>query len=126
MSSFKLNFSKILSKRDSSLRCSIKVFTVDSREKSPTFVNQNLACLAMKQGLLLYNIVPLEGASLVSQTVKNLPAMQGTRVGSLDWEDPLEKEMATHSCLEYSCLEKSIDREYNPWGCKELDMTEQL
>ena len=78
MSSFKLNFSKILSKRDSSLRCSIKVFTVDSREKSPTFVNQNLACLAMKQGLLLYNMVPLEGASLVSQTVKNLPAMRET------------------------------------------------
>ena len=29
--------------------------------------------------------------------VKNLPAMQETRVQSLDWEDSLEKEMATHS-----------------------------
>ena len=29
--------------------------------------------------------------------VKNLPAMQEMRVQSLDWEDPLEKEMATHS-----------------------------
>ena len=29
--------------------------------------------------------------------VKNLPAMQETRVQSLDWEDPLEKRMATHS-----------------------------
>ena len=29
--------------------------------------------------------------------VKNLPAMQETSVGSLDWEDPLEKEMATLS-----------------------------
>ena len=29
--------------------------------------------------------------------VKNLPAMQETQVQSLDWEDPLEKEMATHS-----------------------------
>ena len=29
--------------------------------------------------------------------VKNLPAMQETRVHSLGWEDPLEKEMATHS-----------------------------
>ena len=29
--------------------------------------------------------------------VKNLPAMQETRVQSLGWEDPLEKEMATHS-----------------------------
>ena len=28
--------------------------------------------------------------------VKNLPAMQETPVQSLDWEDPLEKEMATH------------------------------
>ena len=29
--------------------------------------------------------------------VKNLPARQGTQVGSLGWEDPLEKEMATHT-----------------------------
>ena len=29
--------------------------------------------------------------------VKNLPAMQETQVRFLDWEDPLEKEMATHS-----------------------------
>ena len=28
---------------------------------------------------------------------KNLPAMRETRVRSLSWEDPLEKEMATHS-----------------------------
>ena len=33
----------------------------------------------------------------VAQTVKNLPAMQETRVQPLDWEDPLEKGMATHS-----------------------------
>ena len=31
--------------------------------------------------------------------VKNLPAMQETRVRSLGWEDPLEKEMATHSSI---------------------------
>ena len=35
-------------------------------------------------------------ASLVAQSVKNLPAMQETRVQSLDQEDPLEKGMATH------------------------------
>ena len=28
--------------------------------------------------------------------IKNSPAMQGTQVLSLDWEDPLEKEMANH------------------------------
>ena len=37
-------------------------------------------------------------ASLVAQTVKNLPAMQETQVQSLD-EDPLEKGMATHSSI---------------------------
>ena len=36
-------------------------------------------------------------ASLVAQTVKYLPAIWETRVHSLGWEDPLEKEMATHS-----------------------------
>ena len=35
--------------------------------------------------------------SLVAQVVKNLPAMWETWVRSLSWEDPLEKEMATHS-----------------------------
>ena len=35
--------------------------------------------------------------SLVAQTVKCLPAMRETRVRSLGQEDPLEKEMATHS-----------------------------
>ena len=36
---------------------------------------------------------------MVVQTVKNLPAMQETRVQSLDQEDPLEKGMATHSSI---------------------------
>ena len=38
-------------------------------------------------------------ASLVAQTAKRLPAMQETWVQSLGWEDPLEKEMATHSSI---------------------------
>ena len=38
-----------------------------------------------------------EWASLVAQEVKNLPAVPETRVRSLGQEDPLEKEMATHS-----------------------------
>ena len=33
---------------------------------------------------------------MVAQMVKDLPAMQETLVRFLDWEDPLEKEMATH------------------------------
>ena len=39
------------------------------------------------------------GASLVAQRLKCLPAMWETRVRSLGWEDPLEKEMATHSSI---------------------------
>ena len=38
-------------------------------------------------------------ASLVAQTVKRLPTMRETWVQSLGWEDPLEKEMATHSSI---------------------------
>ena len=38
-------------------------------------------------------------ASLVAQRIKRLPAMQETRVRSLGSEDPLEKEMATHSSI---------------------------
>jgi len=38
-------------------------------------------------------------ASLVAQLVKNLPTMQETWVQSLGWEDPLEKEKATHSSI---------------------------
>ena len=35
--------------------------------------------------------------NLVAQAVKKLPAMQETQIQSLDWENPLKKEMATHS-----------------------------
>ena len=38
-------------------------------------------------------------ASLVAQSVKNLPAKQETQVRFLHQEDPLEKEMATHSSI---------------------------
>ena len=36
---------------------------------------------------------------MVGQSVKNLPATQKTQIQSLLWEDPLEKEMATHSSI---------------------------
>ena len=38
-------------------------------------------------------------ASLVAQRLKRLPPMWETGVQSLGWEDPLEKEMATHSSI---------------------------
>ena len=43
--------------------------------------------------------ISLFGASLVAQLVKDLPAVQETWVQSLGWEDPLEKEISTHSSI---------------------------
>ena len=50
---------------------------------------------------LIYNIVLVWGilASLVTQLVKNLPAMRETWIWSLGWEDSLEKGLATHSSI---------------------------
>ena len=48
---------------------------------------------AEKSTLVLYTCQ----ASLVAQMVKRLPTKRETQVRSLGWEDPLEKEMATHS-----------------------------
>ena len=64
---------------------------------------------------------------MVTQTVKNLPAMQETWVQSLGQEDPLEEEMATHS----SSLARRIPWTEepggsSPWGRKESDSTEWL
>ena len=43
--------------------------------------------------------ITILGASLVAQTVKNLPTMQEATVQFLHQEDPLEEEMATHSSI---------------------------
>ena len=65
-------------------------------------------------------------ASLMAQTVKNLPAMQETQVRSLHWEDPLEKEMATTSVFlpGKSHGQRSLVG-YSPWGREESDTTER-
>ena len=51
--------------------------------------------------------------------------MQEMRVQSLGYKDPLEKEMATHSSIlpRKSHGQRSLVG-YSPWGCKELDTTE--
>ena len=41
----------------------------------------------------------VQGASVVAQMVKNLPAIWETQVQPLGWEDPLEKGMTTHSSI---------------------------
>ena len=68
----------------------------------------------------------LSGASLVAHMVKNLPVIRETWVRSLVREDPVEKEMDTHS----SSLTWRIPWAEEPGGlqfmggCKESDMTE--
>ena len=64
-------------------------------------------------------------ASLVAQTVKNMPTMWETHIQSLGQEDPLKKGMATYS----SVLIWRVHGERclvgpSSWGCRELDMTE--
>ena len=68
-----------------------------------------------------------QGASLVAQMVKNLPARQEAGVQSLSGEDPLEKSMATHSRIlpgEFHGQRSLVG--YSLQGCEESDMTEQL
>ena len=66
----------------------------------------------MSNNVVLVSGVPQSGSlihthisqtSLVAQIVKNLPAMRETRVGSLGWEDPLEKGMAVYAYM-YICI----------------------
>ena len=70
----------------------------------------------------------LYSASLVARIVKNLPAMQETQVRSLGWEDPMEKEVATHSNQHLPrqfCEQRSLVG-YSPWCHKDSDRTDQL
>ena len=65
---------------------------------------------------------------MVAQTVKNLPAMQETRVLSLGQEDPLEKGMATHSSILAWRIPWSEEPGglHSQWGHKESDTAERL
>ena len=61
-----------------------------------------------------------EYASVITdsaQLVENLPAVQETQVQSLDGEDPLEKEMATHS----SILDWEISRTKEPGSLQSME-----
>ena len=60
---------------------------------------------------------------LLTQTVKNLPAMWETQVQSLGGEDPLEKGVATPSRI-LAWRIPWTEEGYNPWGGRESDTTE--
>ena len=63
----------------------------------------------------------------MAYTAKNVPAMQGTQVQTLGWEDPLEKRMSTlSSILVWRIPWTDGQAGYSPWGCKESDTTKQL
>ena len=63
----------------------------------------------------------------MAQMVKCLHTMQETWVQSLDWEDPLEKEMAIDSSsLAWKIPLPVEPGSYSPWGHKESDTTKRL
>ena len=77
------------------------------REKPPHLYNLlcNLKC---SRGARLKENAKAYMGSLVAQMVKNLPAVQETRVQSLGWEDPPGERNGNP--LQHSCLENSMDR----------------
>ena len=58
-----------------------------------------MKCMTVYSFVLNGHVLCLEGASLVVQTAKSLPAVQETRVRTLGWDDPLEEGMATHASI---------------------------
>ena len=84
-----------------------------------------MICFYKIQLNLLFVCIPTPSwTSLVAQLVKNLPAVQETQVWSLGQDDPLEKEMATHSVFlpGKSFGQRSLVG-YSPKGRKESDAT---
>ena len=76
----------------STVKCSVKEETV--YKKLEYGFN-----LGKKQHPRKNSLMVRRRASLVAQVVKNLLSVQGTRVPSLGWEDPLEEYMAAHSSI---------------------------
>ena len=73
--------------------CKVETFNVNSM-----LSHSVVSDFCDKSSFFFFNWI-MPGASLVAQMVKNLPAMQETRVQFLGWEDPLEKRMATHTSI---------------------------
>ena len=96
----------------------------------PQNIQQRALCYSVGfywLSLLNIGVCTWPWASLMAQTLKNLPAMQETQVWFLGWGDPLEKGMANHSIILPWRIPWTEDPGgYSPWGCKESDMTEWL
>ena len=94
------------------------------RNLSTVFPEVKLPCILQSISRLPNNYM----ASLVAQTAKPLPVMREIGVRSLGREDPLEKEMATHSSTLAWEIPWTEDRGglYGSWGQKESETTERL
>ena len=71
-------------------------------------------------------MIPKAQASLVAQTIKNLPALWEIQVPSLCQEDPLEKALAAHSSIRAWRIPRSEEPgELQSMGSQESDRTER-
>ena len=85
-----------------------------------------ISALIFMMSFLLLELVT-GSFSLVAEMVKHLPVMWETQVQCLGPEDPLEKEMTSHSItLDWKIPWMEEPGRLQSMGCKELDMTEQL
>ena len=101
------------------------IFIISLILSPPVKTSQLTKCLSANC-VISYLTGPLEWqrASLVAQTVKNLPAMRETWVRSLGWEDPWRRAWQPTPILAWRI---PMDRgaHYSPWCHKESDTTEQ-
>ena len=91
---------------------------LDSILKSRDITLSTKVCLVSNNKLLLLLGLGLSGGSVV----QNQPAKQERQVWSLYFEDPLEKEIVTHSSIPAWEIPRR-EEPGSPWGCKELDTT---
>ena len=95
-----------MSERDNKNKISLKI-TLKKKKQTGINLTKEVKGLYTEN----YKIVlkEIKDDSWVARTVKKLPEMWETWVRSLGWEDPLEKEMATHSSIlawEIPCTKK--------------------
>ena len=76
-----------------------KCFSFSNIFQKPLYQLIKVFPILFYSSIFLLHCMYITGASLLAQRIKHLPAMQEIRVQSLGWEDPLEKEMATHSSI---------------------------
>ena len=89
------------------LLCFLRIVFFPATDRAQMFIDLCLSRVSIHTCICI---------SLVAQVVKNLPIVRETQVWSLGWEDPLEKEMATHS----SILAWEIPRTEEPGGLQSM------